>query len=67
MISEQKKVCEEVCFHDHIAEKIKINRKVAQKYYNYDSPASYVANRLPRLKRKLLATLGDPKNKRVLV
>lgn len=57
----------EAAFHDAVAEKITIDNKIAEKRFLFDSPASYVANRLPRLKQTLLQSLGSPNKKRVLV
>lgn len=57
----------EAAYHDVAAEKMKINWQIAKTHYAHDSPASYIANRLPRLKQTLLRTLGNPNNKRVLV
>jgi len=66
-MSVNETLIEEAEFHDLIAEGIVINEKMANEYYAYDSPASYIANRLPRLKKQLLHTLGNLSNKRVLV
>jgi len=66
-MSVDENLIKEAEFHDSIAEGIVIDKKMADEHYAYDSPASYIANRLPRLKEQLLNTLGNPLNKRVLV
>lgn len=57
----------EAAFYDKIADQISIDNDLARTFFTYDSPASYIANRLPRLKQSLLQSLGNPNNKRVLV
>jgi len=53
MSKHQERLLKETAFHDAIAEKIEINGDLLQKLQNYDSPAAYSANRLPRLKSRL--------------
>ncbi len=57
----------EAAYHDAIAEKNVVDRGAAEWHYAQDSPASYIADELPRLKKKLLQTLGDVSRRRVLV
>jgi len=67
MLKHQERLLKETAFHDAIAEKIEINGDLLQKLQNYDSPAAYSANRLPRLKSRLYQLLGDLTDSHVLV
>ena len=67
MISNDEILKKEAEFHDLIAEKIEVNYKMANEHLEYDSPASYIADRLPRLKKTLIKKIGNPEGKRVLV
>ena len=57
----------EASFYDAFVNRIEIDDDLAQKFLALDSPASFIANRLSRLKQTLLQTLGDVRSKRVLV
>lgn len=67
MIENENVLHNEIVFHDAIAEKIEINDNLVSRFFAYDSPASYMADRLPRLKHNLLNELKDVRGKRVLV
>ena len=66
-MSRQDALEREVEFHDAIAEGIVIDSAAAHSLAEFDSPASYFANRLPRLKRTLLQAVAEPGGKKVLV
>ena len=57
----------EAAFHDAIAEKNVVGIGAAKWHYAQDSPASYMADKLPRLRKELIQTLGNVSKKRVLV
>jgi 2-polyprenyl-3-methyl-5-hydroxy-6-metoxy-1,4-benzoquinol methylase len=67
MLNKHEVIQDEKLYHDSIASRVKIDNNLMQKFLSFDSPASYMANRLPRLKKMLLQALGDVRGKRVLV
>ena len=57
----------EVVFHDAIAGNITISDELIHRFLSYDTPASYMADQLPRLKHDVLKELTVVRGKRVLV
>jgi len=57
----------EVVFHDAIAGNFQINAELIRRYLSYDTPASNIAEVIPRLKQDVLKEVYSVRGKRVLV
>jgi SAM-dependent methyltransferase len=57
----------EARFHDTLAQTISISDCLIERFLREDSPATYLSDKLPRLRGNILRQIGDIRGKRVLV